>query len=280
MKFIVLASLFVLSVVAEPEAQYGFVRHSNGAVTPEDTPEVKFAKEVHAKAHANVYQAPLVYTHHQTPLVYTHHQKVATPVVYTHHQKVVAPVTYTHHQNVAPVVYTHHQNVETPVVYNQEVEAQPEEQQTVYNTKPLFYAQEQEVHTNQKVQQTPIVYADKPTVQATPTVYKQEQVVYTQQAQPLVYTHQTQPLVYTHQTQPLVYAHQTQPMVYTHQPFVYNAHHSIHKRDAEAEPQYYNQFVYNVPRYYTSAYNYPSTFYNYASTFYTTPFTAYTVPRF
>jgi hypothetical protein len=53
MKFIILASLFVLSVVAEPEAQHftsGFVQHHNGAVVPQDTESVKIAKAQHASA--------------------------------------------------------------------------------------------------------------------------------------------------------------------------------------------------------------------------------------
>merc|ERR1712172_132257 len=58
MKFLILASLFVLSVVADPEAEAqhgldlthktsGFVRYTNGAITPEDTDSVKAAKIQH-----------------------------------------------------------------------------------------------------------------------------------------------------------------------------------------------------------------------------------------
>merc|ERR1739838_694400 len=53
MKFLILASLFVLSVVAEPEAQHftaGFVQHHNGAVVPQDTDSVKAAKVQHLSA--------------------------------------------------------------------------------------------------------------------------------------------------------------------------------------------------------------------------------------
>ena len=60
--FQILASLFVLSVVAEaePEAEpqhftSGFVQHANGAITPDDTDSVKAVKAIHANAKLNAY---------------------------------------------------------------------------------------------------------------------------------------------------------------------------------------------------------------------------------
>jgi len=62
MKFIILASLFVLSVVAEaePEAEpqhftSGFVQYPNGAITPDETDSVKAVKAIHANAKLNAY---------------------------------------------------------------------------------------------------------------------------------------------------------------------------------------------------------------------------------
>merc|ERR1712083_1215972 len=128
MKFLILASLFVLSVVADPEAEAqigepgldlthktsGFVRYTNGAITPEDTDSVKAAKIQHhtLKAALNdekktpftyavnpfhqVYQ-PQVYGLHQQqqfvrPSVYglhRQHQIFADPRVYGLHQQVI-----------------------------------------------------------------------------------------------------------------------------------------------------------------------------------------------
>merc|ERR1711971_48703 len=121
MKFLILASLFVLSVVADPEAEAqhgldlthktsGFVRYTNGAITPEDTDSVKAAKIQH-----HTLKAALT-DNKKTPVTYAvnpFHQ-VYQPQVYGlhHHQQFVRPSVYGLHrqrQFVAPQVFGVHQ---------------------------------------------------------------------------------------------------------------------------------------------------------------------------
>merc|ERR1712051_933369 len=144
MKFLILASLFVLSVVADPEAEAqfpaldlthktsGFVRYTNGAITPEDTDSVKAAKIQHITLKAaltdnkktpvtyavnpfhQVYQPQVYGLHHQQqfvrPSVYglhRQHQIFADPRVYglRHQRQFVAPQVYgisQQHQQVLP----------------------------------------------------------------------------------------------------------------------------------------------------------------------------------
>merc|ERR1711997_155210 len=131
MKFLILASLFVLSVVADPEAEAqrpsdythktsGFVRYTNGAITPEDTDSVKAAKIQHhtLKAALNDNKnTPFTYAvnpFHQVyqPQVYGLHQQqqFVRPSVYGLHgqHQIFAPHVFgLHHQQqfVAPKVY-------------------------------------------------------------------------------------------------------------------------------------------------------------------------------
>merc|ERR1712172_327982 len=122
MKFLILASLFVLSVVADPEAEAqhgldlthktsGFVRYTNGAITPEDTDSVKAAKIQHHTLKAALTdnkKTPVTYAvnpFHQVyqPQVYglhRQHQIFADPRVYgLHHQRqFVAPQVFGVHQ--------------------------------------------------------------------------------------------------------------------------------------------------------------------------------------
>jgi len=88
MKFLILASLFVLSVVANPEAEaeaepqhftFGLVQHPNGAITPDDTDSVKAVKALHANAKLDAYafnyakgfsHMPNVYQNDYMPKVY------------------------------------------------------------------------------------------------------------------------------------------------------------------------------------------------------------------
>merc|ERR1711956_205029 len=96
--------LFVLSVVADPEAEAirpldlthktsGFVRYTNGAITPEDTDSVKAAKIQH-----HTLKAALT-DNKKTPFAYAFNHQVYQPQVYgLHHQ----------HQLVAPQVYGLH----------------------------------------------------------------------------------------------------------------------------------------------------------------------------
>merc|ERR1739844_389442 len=136
MKFLVLASLFVLSVVADPEAEAqhgldlthktsGFVRYTNGAITPEDTDSVKAAKIQHHTLKAALTdnkKTPATYAvnpFHQVyqPQVYGlhHHQQFVRPSVYglhRQHQIFADPRVYgLHHQRqfVAPQVFGVHQ---------------------------------------------------------------------------------------------------------------------------------------------------------------------------
>merc|ERR1712172_410861 len=114
MKFLILASLFVLSVVADPEAEAqhgldlthktsGFVRYTNGAITPEDTDGVKAAKIQHHTLKAALND------NKKTPFTYAvnpFHQ-VYQPQVYGLHQQqqFVAPKVYgisQQHQQVYP----------------------------------------------------------------------------------------------------------------------------------------------------------------------------------
>merc|ERR1712172_273820 len=117
MKFLILASLFVLSVVADPEAEAqhgldlthktsGFVRYTNGAITPEDTDSVKAAKIQHHTLKAALTDDK------KTPFTYAvnpFHQ-VYQPQVYGLHQQqqFVRPSVYGlhgQHQIFAPKVY-------------------------------------------------------------------------------------------------------------------------------------------------------------------------------
>merc|ERR1712172_485001 len=136
MKFLILASLFVLSVVADPEAgaqhgldlthkTSGFVRYTNGAITPEDTASVKAAKIQHHTLKAALTdnkKTPVTYAvnpFHQVyqPQVYGlhHHQQFVRPSVYglhRQHQIFADPRVYgLHHQRqfVAPQVFGVHQ---------------------------------------------------------------------------------------------------------------------------------------------------------------------------
>merc|ERR1711971_263258 len=120
MKFLILASLFVLSVVADPEAEAqlpldlthktsGFVRYTNGAITPEDTDSVKAAMIQHHTLKAALTDDDLL---KKTPITYAvnpFHQ-VYQPQVYGlhHQQQFVRPSVYglhRQHQIFAPQVY-------------------------------------------------------------------------------------------------------------------------------------------------------------------------------
>merc|ERR1711935_257690 len=127
MKFLILASLFVLSVVADPEAEAeairpldlthktsGFVRYTNGAITPEDTDSVKAAKIQHLTLKAALTD------NKKTPFAYAFNHQVYQPQVYgLHHQQQfaahqVAPQNFyglhRQQQAFAPQVYgAHHQ---------------------------------------------------------------------------------------------------------------------------------------------------------------------------
>merc|ERR1712051_9913 len=103
MKFLILASLFVLSVVADPEAQAqhgldlthktsGFVRYTNGAITPEDTASVKAAKIQHHTLKAALTDDLLK----KTPVTYAvnpFHQVYQPQVYGLHHQQQFLPGT-------------------------------------------------------------------------------------------------------------------------------------------------------------------------------------------
>merc|ERR1712051_1078880 len=125
MKFLILASLFVLSVVADPEAEAqfpaldlthktsGFVRYTNGAITPEDTDSVKAAKIQHHTLKAALTDDLLK----KTPVTYAvnpFHQ-VYQPQVYGlhHQQQFVRPSVYGLHRQhqifADPRVYGLHQ---------------------------------------------------------------------------------------------------------------------------------------------------------------------------
>merc|ERR1712172_41709 len=167
MKFLILASLFVLSVVADPEAEAqhgldlthktsGFVRYTNGAITPEDTDSVKAAKIQHHTLKAaltddkktpftyavnpfhQVYQ-PQVYGLHQQqqfvrPSVYGlqgQHQIFADPRVYGlhHQQQSVAPQVYgisQQHQQVYPGTNGPYRMPAVRFLGKREAEAEPE----------------------------------------------------------------------------------------------------------------------------------------------------------
>jgi len=135
MKFLILASLFVLSVVAEPEAEpqhhtAGFVAYTNGALVPEDTDSVKAAKIQHLTAKAALYAQPMPLKYYQ-PQVYgvQHQQLLQVPRVGVLPQHLVPPQVY----GGSSQVYGHH--VYQPHVYGlpalrhfgkREAEAEPE----------------------------------------------------------------------------------------------------------------------------------------------------------
>merc|ERR1712156_766691 len=116
MKFLILASLFVLSVVAEPEAEAepqhftaGLVQHPNGAITPDDTDSVKAVKALHMDAKFGAhsynfakgfYNMPHMYQHGHMPQVYQNdymphqvYQNDYMPQIYNFHPGM--PSTYT-----------------------------------------------------------------------------------------------------------------------------------------------------------------------------------------
>merc|ERR1711956_58004 len=167
MKFLILASLFVLSVVVDPEADAeairpldlthktsGFVRYTNGAITPEDTHSVKAAKIQHHTLKAaltdnkktpfayafnhQVYQPQVYGLHHQQQFAaqnfYGLHrqQQAFAPQVYGvhHQQQFVAPQVYgAHHQRQfgAPQVYgLHRQQQAVRYLGKRDAEAEPE----------------------------------------------------------------------------------------------------------------------------------------------------------
>jgi hypothetical protein len=159
MKFLIIASLFVLSVVAEPEAEAqwqgpymvpeakaqhglthktsGFVRYTNGAITPEDTESVKAAKIQHHTLKAATYAAINPFHQVYQPKVYGlhHQQQLVAPQVYGLHRQhqAFAPHVYgLHHQQqfVTPQVYGLHGNIyNMPAVRHlgkREAEAEPE----------------------------------------------------------------------------------------------------------------------------------------------------------
>jgi len=135
MKLLILASLFVLSVVAEPEAEpqhhtAGFVAYTNGALVPEDTDSVKAAKIQHLTAKAALYAQPMPLKYYQ-PQVYgvQHQQLLQVPRVGVLPQHLVSPQVY----GGSSQVYGHH--VYQPHVYGlpalrhfgkREAEAEPE----------------------------------------------------------------------------------------------------------------------------------------------------------
>jgi len=135
MKFLILASLFVLSVVADPEAEAqhgldlthktsGFVRYTNGAITPEDTASVKAAKIQHHTLKAALTdnkKTPFTYAVNPFHQVY---QPLPEPRVYGLHQQqqFVRPSVYGlhgQHQIFAPHVFGlhHQQQFVAPKVY-------------------------------------------------------------------------------------------------------------------------------------------------------------------
>merc|ERR1712172_324604 len=124
MKFLILASLFVLSVVADPEAEAqhgldlthktsGFVRYTNGAITPEDTDSVKAAKIQHHTLKAALTDDK------KTPFTYAvnpFHQ-VYQPQVYGIHQQ---------HQQVYPGTNGPYRMPAVRFLGKREAEAEPE----------------------------------------------------------------------------------------------------------------------------------------------------------
>jgi hypothetical protein len=164
MKFIVLASLFVLSVFAEPEAEAeaqhltkGYVQHPNGALVPEDTDSVKVAKAQHLALKTADPQKPIVYAQGPNLYVPTKNVQVQTPMVFgaqpIHKFQVQTPLTYGIHKVQAhtypinpfyqvyqPQVYTH----AYPAVHHfrgkreAEAEAEPEADAQYYSTYNTF----------------------------------------------------------------------------------------------------------------------------------------------
>merc|ERR1711971_750391 len=138
MKFLILASLFVLSVVADPEAEAqhgldlthktsGFVRYTNGAITPEDTDSVKAAKIQHHTLKAALND------NKKTPFTYAvnpFHQ-VYQPQVYGLHQQqqFVRPSVYGLHQQHQQVIPGTNGPYRVPAVRylgKRDAEAEPE----------------------------------------------------------------------------------------------------------------------------------------------------------
>merc|ERR1712021_249712 len=152
MKFLILASLFVLSVVADPEAEAeairpldlthktsGFVRYTNGAITPEDTDSVKAAKIQHHTLKAALTE------NKKTPFAYAFNHQVYQPQVYgvhgVHHQQQFAAQNFyglhRQQQAFAPQVYGvhgvhHQQQFVAPQVYGLH------RQQQVYQPRGVF----------------------------------------------------------------------------------------------------------------------------------------------
>merc|ERR1711997_100189 len=142
MKFLILASLFVLSVVADPEAEAqrpsdythktsGFVRYTNGAITPEDTDSVKAAKIQHHTLKAALNdnkKTPFTYAVNPFHQVY---QPLPEPRVYGlhHQQQFVPPKVYGLHQQHQQVIPGTNGPYRVPAVRylgKRDAEAEPE----------------------------------------------------------------------------------------------------------------------------------------------------------
>jgi len=296
MKFLILASLFVLSVVAEPEAEpqhhtAGFVRYTNGALVPEDTDSVKLAKAAHLSTKA-FQPMPLQYvlknmktlktpvTYAGTP--YAHmplnpYYGVYQPQVYgLQHQKVVAPQVYGGHI-YQPHVYS------MPAVHHmgkRDAEAEPEAEAdaqylSYYGTPATTYTgtyRYPAVYTSAYAYPTPAVKTAYTTAYRYPTAVN---AAYTTSAYRFPTTYTTGAYRYP----------ATVSTAYTAAgAYGLPAVHALGKREAEAEPEaeaeaqwlnyYGTPFTYNnainraytIPSTYTyntafnTAYTYPSTY--------------------
>jgi len=287
MKFIILASLFVLSVVAEPEAQHftaGFVQHHNGAVVPQDTDSVKVAKVQHLAAKNTAYlnAGKHFYGHFPT-------YKVQTPVAY----KVQTPLTYkvqtpAHTYPINPFyhVYQPHVYTHVPTVHHmakREAEAEPEADAqylqyynrgygyTPYTTGYQTYGYTGYPYT------TGYTYSPYFNNFYNRRVFKREAEAEAEpeaDAQFYYNTHYNTYQQYPYSAYSAYTGYPTTYNTYTYSPYTYNPYHFAQRRfvrEAEAEPEAEAdaQYYYNTGYYgnYQSGFRYPYT--SYARTPYT-----------
>ena len=291
----IIGSLFVLSgVAARPDAKpqkgidhtYGFVRYTNGAIVPEDTPSVKAVKSdfLMAKAYADSGFETVEVIGENTPDVYANIEEVeAKPYAMPQYKRKGIDHTYNF------VRYTNGAIV-------------PDDTPSVKAVKSDFliakaYA-DSEFETSEVIgENTPDVYANIDEVEAKPYAEVPTSVVYAAKApqtMPLkkvtktlvdmkaVKADEKTPLVfavnpYYQFYQPQVYGANFAPQAYrplhhiAYQPHLYGmpAHRHFGKREAEAEPeaeaeaeaQFYNYYGNNYRNNYGNYYgNYPATY--------------------
>jgi len=286
----ILASLFVLSVVAEPEAQHftaGFVQHHNGAVVPQDTDSVQAAKVQHLAAKNTAYLTqgkPLIYGNFPAlPLKHYLTKKVEVPPPVAYKVKTPAhtyPINPFYHV-YQPHVYTH-----VPTVHHfgkREAEAEPEadaqyiQNYNTYGYTPYTTGYQTYGYTGYPYT-TGYTYSPYFNNFYNRRVFKREAEAEAEPEADAQYMQYYNPYQqYPFSTYSAYTGYPTTYNTYTYSPYTYNLYKPYHfaqrrfVREAEAEPEAEAdaQYYYNTGYYgnYQSGFRYPYT--SYARTPYT-----------